>query len=64
MLPLMKELRQTADLGNGAGARWAAMRVQRLMSVMMTDLSYSQRLHGKDLGRRSTVDIDAPLAEC
>ena len=30
----------------------------------MTDLGYSLRLHGKDLGRRSIVDIDAPLAEC
>jgi NTE family protein len=91
---LMKELRmiallrQTADRGNGEGARWAAMRTHRIMSDMMTGLGYSSKMngeraflrmlreegrraadeflrhHGKDLGRRSTVDIDALLAEC
>jgi NTE family protein len=91
---LMKELRmiallrQTADRASGEGARWAAMRMHRIMSEMMTDLGYSSKLngewaflcklraegrraadeflelHGNDLGRRSTADVDALLAEC
>jgi NTE family protein len=87
-LRMIALLRQTADRGNGEGARWAAMRTHRIMSDMMTGLGYSSKMngeraflrmlreegrraadeflrhHGKDLGRRSTVDIDALLAEC
>jgi NTE family protein len=50
---LMKELRmiallrQTADRGNGEGARWASMRAHRIMSGMMTDLGYSSKLNGE-----------------
>jgi NTE family protein len=91
---LMKELRmialmrQMADPGSGEGARWAAMRMHRIMTDMMTGLGYSSKLNGEraflcllraegrraagafldvhagDLGRRSTADIDALLAEC
>jgi NTE family protein len=91
---LMKELRmialmrQMADPGRGEGARWAAMRMHRIMTDMMTGLGYSSKLNGEwaflcllrdegrraagafldahagDLGRRSTADIDALLAEC
>jgi NTE family protein len=91
---LMKELRmialmrQIANPGDGEGARWAAMRMHRIMTEMMTELGYSSKLNGEraflcmlraegrraasafldahagDLGRRSTADIDALLAEC
>ncbi len=50
---LMKELRmiallrQVADPGSGEGARWAAMRTHRIMSEMMTDLSYSSKLNAE-----------------
>jgi NTE family protein len=50
---LMKELRmialmrQMADPGSGEGARWAAMRMHRIMTEMMTELGYSSKLNGE-----------------
>jgi NTE family protein len=50
---LMKELRmialmrQMADPGSGEGARWAAMRMHRIMTGMMTELGYSSKLNGE-----------------
>jgi NTE family protein len=50
---LMKELRmialmrQMADPGSGEGARWAAMRMHRIMTDMMTELGYSSKLNGE-----------------
>jgi NTE family protein len=50
---LMKELRmialmrQMADPGRGEGARWAAMRMHRIMTEMMTELGYSSKLNGE-----------------
>jgi NTE family protein len=91
---LMKELRmialmrQVVDPGSGEGARWAGMRMHRIMTEMMADLGYSSKLNGEraflimlreegrraasefldahadDLGRRSTTDLDALVAEC
>jgi NTE family protein len=48
--PLMKELRmaallrRTADPGSGEGALWARMRVHRIASAAMTELSSSSKL--------------------
>jgi NTE family protein len=48
--PLMKELRmaailrRVADPGSGEGAVWARMRIHRIASPMMTDLSASSKL--------------------
>jgi NTE family protein len=64
--PLMKELRmiavlrQVADTGGREGARWAAMRIHRIASSMMTELGYSSKLNAeweffcmlRDEGRR------------
>jgi len=64
---LMKELRmiallrQVADPGSGEGARWAGMRMHRVMTEMMTDLGYSSKLNAeraflqmlRDEGRRA-----------
>jgi NTE family protein len=64
--PLMKELRmiavlrQVADTGGCEGARWAAMRIHRIASSMMTELGYSSKLNAeweffcmlRDEGRR------------
>ncbi len=50
---LMKELRMTAlmrqmaDPGSGEGARWAAMRMHRIMTEMLTELGYSSKLNGE-----------------
>jgi NTE family protein len=50
---LMKELRmialmrQMADPGHGEGARWATMRMHRIMTEMMTELGYSSKLNGE-----------------
>jgi NTE family protein len=50
---LMKELRmialmrQMADTGCGEGARWAAMRIHRIMTEMLTELGYSSKLNGE-----------------
>ena len=92
--PLMKELRmiallrQVADPGHGEGARWAGMRMHRIMSDELANFGASSKLnaewefvsllkeegrksadaflaaHGEDIGKRSTADIDALLAEC
>jgi NTE family protein len=92
--PLMKELRmiallrQVADPGSGEGARWAQMRMHRIMTDALAKFGASSKLngewefiamlrdegrraageflkaHAEDLGRRSTTDIDALLAEC
>jgi NTE family protein len=91
---LMKELRmiallrKAADPGSDEGARWATMRMHRIMTEKMIELGYSSKLnaeraflnmlceegrraasafiaaHADDLGRRSTADLDALLAEC
>jgi NTE family protein len=50
---LMKELRmiallrQVADPGSGEGARWAGMRMHRIMTEMLMDLGYSSKLNGE-----------------
>jgi NTE family protein len=50
---LMKELRmialmrQMADPGSGEGARWATMRIHRIMTEMMTELGYSSKLNAE-----------------
>jgi len=50
---LMKELRmiallrQVADPGLGEGARWAGMRMHRIMTEMMAELGYSSKLNGE-----------------
>src|ERR1700738_1558403 len=92
--PLMKELRmiallrQVADPGHGEGARWAGMRMHRIMSDTLAYFGASSKLnaewefvsllkeegrksaatfltaHGEDIGKHSTTDIDALLAEC
>jgi NTE family protein len=92
--PLMKELRmialvrQVADPGTGEGARWAQMRMHRIMTDMLAQFGSSSKLnaewdfiemlrtegrraasefldvHGTQVGERSTVDLDALLAEC
>jgi NTE family protein len=92
--PLMKELRmiallrQVADPGQGEGARWAGMRMHRIMTDKLAKFGASSKLnaeweflamlktegrrcaeeflalHGNDIGRNSTTDIDALLAEC
>jgi NTE family protein len=71
--PLMKELRmiallrQVADPGHGEGARWAGMRIHRIMSDKLADFGASSKLNAewefvsllKDEGRKSA---DAFLA--
>ena len=65
--PLMKELRmiallrQVADPGHGEGARWAGMRVHRIMSDALADFGASSKLNAewefvsllKEEGRKS-----------
>src|SRR6202047_5100302 len=65
--PLMKELRmiallrQVADPGHGEGARWAGMRIHRIMSDKLADFGASSKLNAewefvsllKDEGRKS-----------
>ncbi|MGB6394933.1 MAG: patatin-like phospholipase family protein [Bradyrhizobium sp.] len=65
--PLMKELRmiallrQVADPGHGEGARWAGMRMHRIMTDTLADFGASSKLNAewefvsllKDEGRRS-----------
>jgi NTE family protein len=90
--PLLKELRmiallhEVADPGHGEGAQWAAMRLHRIATERVTELTSSSKMitewpflcglrdegrrtaglfldaHRTDLGRRSTVDLDALLA--
>lgn len=64
---LMKELRmiallrRVAEPGSGEGARWAGMRMHRIMSEVMIDLGYSSKLNAereflcmlREEGRRS-----------
>lgn len=78
-------LRKAADPGSEEGRVWAKMRVHRIASDVMLDLSVSSKLlaewgffrmlfdegrksaqafldtHGKDLGQRSTLDLDQYL---
>jgi NTE family protein len=65
--PLMKELRmiallrEVADPGHGEGARWAGMRMHRIMSDKLADFGASSKLNAewefvsllKDEGRKS-----------
>jgi NTE family protein len=50
---LMKELRmiallrQAADPGSGEGARWAVMRMHRIMTDMMRELGYSSKMNAE-----------------
>lgn len=84
-LRMIALLRQTADPGDTEGARWAGMRIHRISSELMTELSASSKLlaeweflcmlrdggrraaeaflasHGDDIGKRSTLDLDALL---
>ena len=54
-------LRKVVDAGSGEGARWAAMRMHRIHSEMMTDLGDSSKLNAewafltmlRDEGRRA-----------
>ena len=89
--PLLKELRmiallhKVADPGNGEGALWAKMRIHRIASEAMLDLSATSKMisewpflcelrdfgrtaaqafldaHADDLGKTSTLDLDALL---
>ncbi|MGC1444158.1 MAG: patatin-like phospholipase family protein, partial [Xanthobacteraceae bacterium] len=65
--PLMKELRmiallrQVADAGTGEGARWAQMRMHRIMTDMLLELGASSKVNAerefmaklRDEGRRA-----------
>jgi NTE family protein len=89
--PLLKELRmiallhKVADPGRGEGAQWAGMRLHRIATERVTELTSSSKMitewpflcglrdegrrtaglfldaHAGDLGKRSTVDLDALL---
>ena len=89
--PLLKELRmiallhKVADPGNGEGALWAKMRIHRIASDAMLNLSATSKMisewpflcelrdfgrtaaqafldaHADDLGKTSTLDLDALL---
>lgn len=89
--PLLKELRmiallhKVADPGRGEGAQWAGMRLHRIATDRVTELTSSSKMitewpflcglrdegrrtaglfldaHAVDLGKRSTVDLDALL---
>jgi NTE family protein len=84
-LRMIALLRQIANPGDTEGAQWAGMRIHRIASGMMTELSASSKLlaewdflcmlrdegrrsaqafleqHLKDLGLRSTLDLDILL---
>jgi NTE family protein len=90
--PLLKELRmiallhKVADPGRGEGAQWAGMRLHRVATDRVTELTSSSKMitewpflcalrdegrrtaglfldaHAADLGKRSTVELDALLA--
>jgi NTE family protein len=84
-LRMIALLRQTANPGDKEGAQWAGMRIHRISSEMMTELSASSKLlaewdflcmlrdegrrsaeafldlHGRDIGSRSTLDLDVLL---
>jgi NTE family protein len=61
-LRMIALLRQATDPGHEEGAKWAAMRVHRLSSPIMTSLGYSSKLNAewafltmlKEEGRRTT----------
>jgi NTE family protein len=61
-LRMIALLRQAADPGDSEGARWAGMRIHRISSEMMTELSASSKMIAewdflcmlRDEGRRST----------
>ncbi|AGK58313.1 patatin [Hyphomicrobium denitrificans 1NES1] len=69
--PLMKELRmiavlrQVADPGNGEGARWARMRMHRILTDMLAHLGASSKLNAewafvsmlKEQGRKSANEF-------
>ena len=89
--PLLKELRmiallhKVADPGHGEGALWARMRIHRIASEAMLELSATSKMisewqflcelrdlgrtaaqsfldqHSNDLGKSSTLDLDALL---
>ena len=89
--PLLKELRmiallhKVADPGHGEGALWAKMRIHRIASDAMLNLSATSKMisewpflcelrdfgrtaaqafldaHADDLGKTSTLDLDALL---
>jgi NTE family protein len=89
--PLLKEMRmiallhKVADPGRGEGALWAGMRLHRIATERVTELTSSSKMitewpflcglrdegrraaglfleaHAGDLGKRSTVDLDALL---
>ena len=40
-------LRQVADPGHGEGARWAEMRIHRIMSDMLADFGCSSKLNAE-----------------
>jgi len=65
---MMALLRQVADPGHGEGARWAGMRMHRIMSDALADFGASSKMNAewafvsllKEEGRKSA---DAFLAE-
>jgi NTE family protein len=89
--PLLKELRmiallhKAADPGRGEGAQWAGMRIHRIATDRVTELTSSSKMitewpflcglrdegrrtaelflgaHAGDLGKRSSLDLDALL---
>jgi NTE family protein len=75
--PLMKELRmiallrQVADPGHGEGARWAGMRMHRIMSDALTEFGASSKLNAesaflsllKEEGRKSADGFIAAHGE-
>ncbi|MGE5260320.1 MAG: patatin-like phospholipase family protein [Actinomycetota bacterium] len=46
-LRMIAVLRQVANVGNSEGARWAAMRIHRISSELMTELGYSSKLNAE-----------------
>ena len=60
-LRMIAVLRQVANPGDSEGARWAAMRIHRIASDVMTELGYSSKLNAewsflcmlRDEGRRA-----------
>src|SRR5512137_1637359 len=75
-LRMIALLRQTADLGDSEGARWAGMRIHRISSELMTALSASSKLLAewdflcmlRDEGRRAAgafLDLhSADIGKC
>ncbi len=75
---LLKELRMVAllnkiaDPGNDEGARWAAMRIHRIASDLMTELGYSSKLNAeweflimlRDQGRIAAEEFLGDHGDC